>query len=230
MAQTSDELKSEIEQTRDQLSETADALAYKADVPTRTKDWIGEKKDAVVSTVSGVTSKAGEITPDGAEVSQSMNRMKRLAERNPVGLAIGGAAVGFIAGLLAPSTRMEDERIGPMADDVKATAADAGREAFERGKDVVQEAGATAIETAKERGREEGEELSESLQEKAREVAPGEAPTAGPAPSVNPPVTATSPIIKPAVKLRMRKPKEPTCKRHAAFAGCRAGDSSSGTA
>ena len=186
MAQTSDQLKSEIEQTRDQLTETADALAYKADVPTRTKDWIGEKTDAVVSTVSGVTSKAGEITPDGAEVSQSMNRMKRLAERNPVGLAIGGAAVGFIAGLLAPSTRMEDERIGPMADDVKATAADAGREALERGKDVVQEAGATAIETAKERGREEGEELSESLQEKAREVTPREAPTTGSAPSVTP--------------------------------------------
>jgi gas vesicle protein len=186
MAQTSDELKSEIEQTRGQLNETADALAYKADVPTRTKDWIGEKKDAVVSRVSGGTSKAGEITPDGTEVSQSMNRMKRMAERNPVGLAIGGAAVGFIAGLLAPSTRVEDERIGAMADDVKATAADAGREALERGKDVVQEAGATAIETAKERGREEGEQLSESLQEKAREVAPREAPTAGPAPSVNP--------------------------------------------
>ncbi|HYH62457.1 MAG TPA: DUF3618 domain-containing protein [Solirubrobacterales bacterium] len=177
MAHTSDQLKSEIGQTREQLSETADALAYKADVPTRTKDWIEDKKDAVVSTVSGVASKAGEITPDGAEVGQGMNRMKRLAERNPVGLAIGGAAVGFIAGLLVPSTRMEDERIGPMADDVKATAADAGREALERGKDVVQEAGATAIETAKERGREEGEELSESLHDKARERSPREAPT-----------------------------------------------------
>ena len=41
MAHTSDQLKSEIGQTREQLSETADALAYKADVPTRTKDWIG---------------------------------------------------------------------------------------------------------------------------------------------------------------------------------------------
>ena len=39
----------------------------------------------MVSTVSGVTSKAGEITPNGAEVSQSMNRMKRLAERTPLG-------------------------------------------------------------------------------------------------------------------------------------------------
>jgi gas vesicle protein len=174
MAQTSDELKSEIEQTREQLSGTADALAYKADVPTRTRGWIGEKKDAIVSTVSGVSSKVGDVTPDGAEVTQSMSRMKRLAERNPVGLAIGGAAVGFIAGLLAPTTRVEDEQIGPMADEVKATAMEAGREALDRGKDVVQEAGATAIETAKERGREEGEELSESLRDQARGLTPSE--------------------------------------------------------
>ena len=172
MAQTSDELKQEINQTREQLADTADALAYKADVPTRTKDWVGDKKDAIVSAVGGASATVGDATPDGADVAQSMSRLKRLAERNPVGLAIGGAAVGFIAGLLAPSTRMEDERIGPMADDVKATAAEAGREALDRGKDVVQEAGSAAIETAKERGREEGQELSESLQEKAREVTP----------------------------------------------------------
>jgi gas vesicle protein len=177
MARTSEELKQEIGQTREQMAETADALAYKADVPTRTKEWVGEKKDAIVSTVTGVSSKVGDVTPDGAEVTQGVNRMKRLAERNPLGLAIGGAAVGFIAGVLVPSTRVEDERIGPMADEVKATAAEAGREALDRGKDVVQEAGATAIETAKERSREEGEELSESLQEKAREVAPGKSET-----------------------------------------------------
>ena len=175
MAQTSDELKQEIGQTREQMAETADALAYKADVSARTKDWVGDKKDAIVSAVGGATATVGEAAPDGADVAQSVGRLKRLAERNPVGLAIGGAAVGFIVGLLAPSTRMEDERIGPMADDVKATAADAGREALDRGKDVVQEAGSAAIETAKERGREEGAELSESLHEKAREVAPEKA-------------------------------------------------------
>lgn len=183
MAQTSEELKREIGETREQMAETADALAYKADVPTRTKDWIGEKKDAIVETVSGVSSKVGDAAPDGSDVTRSAGRMKRLAERNPVGLAIGGAAVGFIAGLLTPSTRIEDERIGPMADDVKASAAEAGREAVERGKDVVQEAGSAAIETAKERSREQGEELSESLQDKARDLAPaGGSPTASPNP------------------------------------------------
>jgi gas vesicle protein len=177
MARTSEELKQEISQTREQMAETADALAYKADVPTRIKEWVGEKKDSIVSTVTGVSSKVGDVTPDGAEVTQGVNRMKSLAERNPLGLAIGGAAVGFLAGVLLPSTRVEDERLGPMADEVKATAADAGREALDRGKDVVQEAGATAIETAKERGREEGEGLSESLQEKARDVSPGKPET-----------------------------------------------------
>jgi hypothetical protein len=178
MAQRSDELKSEIEQTRERMGETADALAYKADVPTRTKDWMGEKKDAVVSTVSGATSKVTDVTPDGKQVTQSMGRLKRLAERNPLGLAIGGAAVGFIAGLLTPATRIEDERIGPMADEVKSTATEVGREALDRGKDVIQDVGEGAMETAKERASDEGDELAASLQDKARGVIPSESETA----------------------------------------------------
>jgi hypothetical protein len=164
MAQTSDEIREDIEETREHMGATVDALAYKADVPTRTKEWLGEKKDAV-------TSKFSETTPDGQQVKLRMGGVKRTAERNPLGLAIGGAAVGFIAGLLVPSTRVEDERLGPMADEVKSTAAEAGREALDRGKQVVQETGETAMETAKERGREESQELSSSLQEKARDTA-----------------------------------------------------------
>jgi len=182
MAQRSDELKHEIEQTRQQMDETADALAYKADVPTRTKEWVGEKKDAVVSAVTGASSRVGEITPDGEEVTYRVGRMKRLAEENPLGLAIGGAAAGMLAGLLLPSTKMEDKRMGSVADDVKASAADAGREAMDRGKHVVQEAGSAALESAKESGREEGEELTATLQQKAREVLPGDDQTAADTP------------------------------------------------
>jgi gas vesicle protein len=170
VVQRSDELKSEIEQTREQMGETADALAYKADVPTRTREWIGEKKDAVVSTVTGATSKVTEVTPDGEQVTQGMGRLKGLAERNPLGLAIGGAAAGFIAGLVTPATRVEDERMGPMADEVKSTATEAGREALDRGKEVLQDVGESAMQTAKERASNESDELTENLQDKAREV------------------------------------------------------------
>jgi hypothetical protein len=171
MAQRSDELKTEIERTRERMGETADALAYKADVPTRTKEWIGEKKDAVVSTVTGASSKVADVTPDGRQMTQSMGRLKRLAERNPLGLVIGGAAVGFISGVLTPATRIEDERIGAMADEVKSTVTEVGREALDRGKDVIQEAGQTALETAQEQASEQSDELTSSLRDKARGVA-----------------------------------------------------------
>jgi Protein of unknown function (DUF3618) len=183
MAQTSDELKRDIERTREEMGDTVEALAYKADVPTRTKEWLGDKKDAVVSKVSGASSKVGEATPDGQQVKEQAGRFKQVAERNPLGLAIGGAAAGFLAGLLTPSTRLEDERLGPIADEVKSSAAEAGREALDRGRLVAQEAGESALETAKESGREQKEELAASLQDKAREVVPGQEPTESPPPT-----------------------------------------------
>jgi hypothetical protein len=170
MAQKSEQIREEIEHTREDMGETVDALAYKADVPARTKQWLGDKKDAVTSAVGGAASRTGEAAPDMGDVKHGAGRMKRVAEDNPLGLAIGGAAIGFLAGLFAPSTRMEDEKVGPMADEVKATAAEAGREAVERGKRVAQEAGHTAIDTAKEVGQQESEELSASLEQKAREA------------------------------------------------------------
>ena len=142
----------------------------------RTKEWLGDKKEAVMSKVGGAPAKVGEFTPDGGEVKHRMGSMKRTAERNPLGLAIGGAAVGFIVGLASPSTRIEDERIGPMADELKSTATEAGREAVERGKTVAREAGTTAIGTAKEAGHEQGEELAASLQDKARDTVPQRPP------------------------------------------------------
>jgi F0F1-type ATP synthase membrane subunit b/b' len=82
--------------------------------------------------------------------------------------------VGFIAGMLIPSTRVEDERIGPMADDVKAKVKETGQEALERGKEVAQETAESAKETAQQSGREHASELRDSAQEKV-----GSSPTQG---------------------------------------------------
>jgi gas vesicle protein len=181
MAERSEEIKQDIEQTREEMGETVDALGYKADVPGRVKGWVGDKKDAVVSTVSGtkdaVASKVGDTTPDRRQVKQGASRAKAIAEQNPLGLALGGAALGFVAGLFAPSTRVEDERVGPVADQVKSSAKDAGQEAVERGKDVAHAAAQSAADTAREKGREHGEELTSSLQEKARDVTSEEVTT-----------------------------------------------------
>jgi hypothetical protein len=146
MGEDPGQIKQDIEHTRERMGDTVEALGYKADVP-------GRAKDAVSSRVETVKQKM----PSGGQAAG-------MARENPLGLAVGAVAVGFVAGMAIPSTRVEDEKIGPLADDVKEKAKETGQEAMERGKEVARQ----AADTAKEAGREQAEGLRESAQQKAR--------------------------------------------------------------
>ena len=164
MGQDPSEIREEIEETRLRMGDTVDAIGYKTDVKSRAGDWVSEKKDAVTGRVRGAA-------PDTEGVKETARRGVGIAEENPLGLAVGGLALGFVVGLLAPSTRVEDERMGEVADQVKGTLKDTGQEALERGKQVAQEATQSAKETVGERGREQGQEMASTLRESAQDVA-----------------------------------------------------------
>jgi gas vesicle protein len=181
MGQEPGEIRQEIEETRAQMGDTVDALAYKADVKTRVKESIADKRDRLVSQVQGTGHKVGEATPDGEQVKEGARQAVGVVQENPIGLAIGGVAAGFLVGMLQPSTKIEDERVGPLADQVKETAAETGKEALDRGRelasevaeqavDVAKEAGGEAMETAKEAGQEQADALKEVAKEGAQEV------------------------------------------------------------
>ena len=158
MGQDPDTLRREVIETRQRMGETIDALGYKADVKTRTKENISGKVDSVKEKLGVATDKVSDATPDGQQVKQQAQRAVGIAQENPLGLAVGAAAVGFLAGLLVPSSRVEDEKLGPMADQVKEQAKEAGQEAVERGKHVAQQ----AAETAKEEGQKQAQEMAPS--------------------------------------------------------------------
>src|SRR3954449_8210332 len=178
MGEDPDRIRAEIEQTREEMSETVDALGYKTDVKARTKDSIRDKKESVMGVASsakerlvGAGQSVGEATPDTEQVKHQAKRAKSVAEENPLGLAVGAVAVGFLAGMLIPSTRIEDEKLGPVADDIKERAKETGQEALERGKQVAQDAASTAKDTAMESGREQADELKSTAQDHAQEAA-----------------------------------------------------------
>ena len=184
MVERSEVIRGDIAGTRAQLGDTLDALRYKANVPARAKGWAGRKKDALtgvcatgLSKVSGATdsmvSKVFGLTPSGGEIEASAGRVKDSAERNPLGLTLAGAGLGFVTGLLAPSTRIENEKLGPAADQVKSQAVDVGQETLEHGKQVAQDAAQSAVDTVKQEVTQHGEELSSTLREKGRELTPG---------------------------------------------------------
>jgi hypothetical protein len=170
MGEDPGQIRQDIEQTREQMGETVEALGYKADVPGRAKEAISSRMDTVKEKVTGAGSTISDATPDGGDVKQGARQAAGLAKENPLGLAIGAVAVGFVAGMVIPGTRIENERIGPMADQVKEKAKETGQEAMERGKDVARQAADSAKETAQEAGREQAEGLRDSSQQKVEEA------------------------------------------------------------
>ena len=167
MGQDPSDIRAELEETRSRVGDEVDALSYKTDVSARVGDYVDEKKQAVKDKVTGareaVTGTASRAVPSGERVG----RVKDTAERNPMGLAVGAAAVGFVAGLMIPSTRVENERMGEMSDRLVEAAKETAGEAVDRGKQVAQD----AVQTAAESSREQGQELASNLQERAQESA-----------------------------------------------------------
>lgn len=68
-------------------------------------------------------------------------------------------AAGFVVGMLIPSTRVENRRLGSAADTVKEHARAAGSQAAEHAKQVAQD----VAETAKKAGQQHADELRESI-------------------------------------------------------------------
>ena len=155
-------IRDEIEATREQMGDTIEAIGYKTDVKSRAKESVTDKTDAIKDKVGGVMGRASDATPDSGEMKDGAKRAVGVAQENPLGLVIGAAAVGFVAGMLIPTTRVEDEKIGPMSDQLKEKAKETGQEALERGKQVAQDVAETAQETAQESGQRQAQELAAS--------------------------------------------------------------------
>ena len=170
MGEDPGQIRQDIEQQREELGETVSALAYKADVPTRVKDSVADKRDRLKAQMSNAGSSIGDATPDGGDIRDGAKQAVGVAQENPLGLAIGGIAVGFLVGMVLPSTRVENEKIGPLADDVKDKVRETGQEAVERGKEVAQNTAQAAAEAAQESGREQAEALRSSAEDTVSEV------------------------------------------------------------
>jgi ElaB/YqjD/DUF883 family membrane-anchored ribosome-binding protein len=148
------------------MGETVDALGYKADVPARARDSVSGKVDSLKSKITGVGSTVAGATPEARDVKEGAEQAVGIVQENPLGLAIGAAALGFLAGMLVPSTKIEDERIGPIADQVKET----GQDALEHGKQVARETAETAATKAQETVAEVKDEAQANIRDHAHEL------------------------------------------------------------
>jgi uncharacterized protein DUF3618 len=167
VSQDPEAIRRDIEDTQTRMGETVEALAYKADVPARTRDAVNDRVEAIKGRVSDAVSSAkGAVTGAAASVRTSaagaagtaanaipsredavegLRTINSMASSNPLGIAIGAAAVGFLVGLCLPVTDIERERVGRLGEQMTDQAKAAAGSAIEQGKAAVTQAIGDAI-------------------------------------------------------------------------------------
>ncbi len=84
--------------------------------------------------------------PDAATVRESL--------QNPIGLIVGAAAAGFLAGMFVPISDFEQARLRPITDDLAEHAADVRDEIIEHGRSALAETASAAQESVQQHAKE----------------------------------------------------------------------------
>jgi ElaB/YqjD/DUF883 family membrane-anchored ribosome-binding protein len=92
-----DEIRADIEATREDLGDTVEALAGKTDVKAKAQDKIAEARRKLTGAKDDLMGKGREASPETAKSAASQASQK--ARENPLPVAVAGASlIGFALG------------------------------------------------------------------------------------------------------------------------------------
>lgn len=95
-----EEIRREIDQTREELGETVEALAHKTDVKAQARERVDSIKQTAQQKREEFVSKARSSTPESAQ--GGAQSVVDTAKSNPLPFAVGGALLaGFIIGRIS---------------------------------------------------------------------------------------------------------------------------------
>ena len=183
-----DELRQEIDQTRENLGSAVGALAYKADVKNRGKEVIEDNKEVVMQKVDelktkvpgvandsadgpGTSEKVKDKLPDGAPSTQDVKAKAQsatdAASHKPLAVTAGAAAVGLAAGLAIPETELERQQLAPHAQAARQQAEGKVQDTVAQVKSGAQDAASNVADAVKEKGQEQGGKIGEVAEKAA---------------------------------------------------------------
>lgn len=142
---------------RERASETMSEARHRAgetmhDVRDRTEDAMSEARHRArhMGRTASRTARRAE------------HRVEDFVHDNPLMAGLVAAGAGALLGSLLPSTKFEDERIGPVRDDMMHQASDMAEEARERAGNVAHD--------AKQELKESGERIADSAKSEAKQM------------------------------------------------------------
>ncbi|HEV3086910.1 MAG TPA: DUF3618 domain-containing protein [Candidatus Elarobacter sp.] len=113
---------------------------------------LGQTTEKVSDVTSSLSERAGDaaggMTAKLGDARDAAQRGVGMAVENPLGLALGALAVGILAGLVAPVTEIEREKVGPIRDELLEKAQTITGDVIEHGKQVLQETAQAVVQSA----------------------------------------------------------------------------------
>ena len=143
--------------TKDKL---ADGKATLGDTTSKLADRVSDTRDKLAETTSKL---ADQLNETGGTLQGQAQTGLRIVRENPLGLVLSGLAVGFLAGVLAPVTDIEREKIAPLRDELASRAQRAADDLVHHGRGVLEETAAAVTASASKHGQALAEELQTDL-------------------------------------------------------------------
>ena len=180
-ARAKDAINERVETVKETIGEAAGrvgrTLGNARETARERGDELSARLDDARDRLSQQMGALGERLPDREDVRR-IARRAGIAVENPLGLALGALAIGFLAGLLIPSSEYERRTIGPLRDELIDRAESVGGEVVSQGKAVLQETAQATMSAAQQSAREHGRQvINEAFGTQSREgdtaIAPG---------------------------------------------------------
>ena len=130
-----------------------------SDTTGRVQETTSDVRSSVQNTLSNTVGSVTDKIPSPDDVRYAARRGAGIVQENPLGLALGALAVGFLAGLAAPITDIEREKVGPLRDDLVERAKSVTSDVLEHGKQVLQETAQAALDTAQQSAQQHGQQV-----------------------------------------------------------------------
>lgn len=186
MAQSPEELRREIEQTREDMSQHVDALSDKVS-PSRivhrrvdaTKSAAGSVRDKVMGSASAGSDKIGATQSTLSDaVSGAPDAARSRTQGNPLAAGLLAFASGMLLASLLPASKVEEDAVltledkfkEPVKEQLSGIASDLKDELQGSAQDAVQSVKETATEAAQTVG-EQGKDSAQTVQSQAKGAA-----------------------------------------------------------
>ena len=128
--------------TKDKLAgKVADGKSTLTDTTSKLQGRVSDTRDKLADATSQLADRVNET---GGTLQGQAQTGLRIVRENPLGLVLSGLAVGFLAGVLAPVTDVEREKIAPLRDEIVGRAQRAADDVVQHGRGILEETAAAA--------------------------------------------------------------------------------------